>query len=295
MSQTNNELWAHSPNTKGIAQPYKQHIDRVRLLACQYLSQLRCPVPIDSITAAATVHDTGKLAVASQQVLSGKIVAERLPVPHEDAGTLWMLNARDEVAALIVYAHHRGLPSIPAERTKPLTDAAVGMFRDPRVAARTDQELSNYQHIHDEIGLTVTARQTRISDCRGLAARIALSCLVDADHTDTAEHYGQAKPQGRTEPLWQERLARLDNHVRVLSERYVGSPRTINRSRLYRDCRAVPLQALATLPAPVGAGTTLASMAYCLRQAIAEDLRHIFIVLPSPRSLIRTYESCETL
>jgi CRISPR-associated endonuclease/helicase Cas3 len=276
----NRELWAHSPNKRGLAQPYRHHIERVINLASRCASEIRCPLPATSIVAAATVHDLGKLAAENQQVLSGKLEAGKLPVPHEDAGTLWMLREKDELAAMMVYAHHRGLPSIPEERIKPLSDVAVGMFRDPRVAARMDRELAAYQQIHSEIGLSVSAQPTKIKECRGLAARMALSCLVDADHSDTSEHYGRPKAERKAAPLWKERLAALNDYVQTISERNAASPRTANRTRLYQECSAAPLHLLSALPAPVGAGKTLASMAYCLRQAIACQMRHVFVVLP---------------
>jgi CRISPR-associated endonuclease/helicase Cas3 len=276
----NRELWAHSPNKRGMAQPYRHHIERVINLASRHASEIRCPLPAASIVAAATVHDLGKLAAENQQVLSGEVKAGKLPVPHADAGTLWMMREKDELAAMMVYAHHRGLPSIPEERIKPLSDVAVGMFRDPRVAARMDRELAAYQQIHAEIGLSVSAQPTKVKECRGLAARMALSCLVDADHSDTSEHYGQPKAERKAAPLWKERLTVLNDYVQTISERNAASPRTANRTRLYQECSAAPLHLLATLPAPVGAGKTLASMAYCLRQAISCKMRHVFVVLP---------------
>lgn len=274
------QLWAHSPNDGGVAQLYKDHVEKVTLLASQYASETRCPLPIASIVAAATVHDAGKLAEENQKILCGETNASRLPVPHADAGSLWMLREKDELAAMLVYAHHRGLPSIPEERVKPLSDAAVGMFRDSRVAARVEQELPVLQQMHTKLGLTVSAQPTKIRDWRGLTARMSLSCLVDADHSDTAAHYGKPKAVGRTHRRWNERLEALDEYVQMICRRNSVSPRTSNRTRLYRECSTAALDVVATLPAPVGAGKTLASMAYCLRQAITHDMRHVFVILP---------------
>src|ERR1039458_6728559 len=49
----------------------------------------RCPLPIASLVAAATVHDAGKLAEENQKILGGETNASRLPVPHADAGSLF--------------------------------------------------------------------------------------------------------------------------------------------------------------------------------------------------------------
>jgi CRISPR-associated endonuclease/helicase Cas3 len=274
------ELWAHSPNDGGVAQLYQDHIEKVVFLASKYALETRCTVPISSIVAAATVHDAGKLAEENQRILCGDAKASRLPVPHADAGSLWMLGEKDELAAMLVYAHHRGLPSIPEERIKPLSDPAVGMFRDLRVAARFEQELPLLQRMHTKMGLSISTQPTTIRDWRGLAARMSFSCLVDADHSDTAAHYEKPKAECKTPPLWNERLNALDEYVQMVSRRNSLSLRTRNRNRLYRECSTAALDVVATLPAPVGAGKTLASMAYCLRQAITHDMRHIFVILP---------------
>ena len=274
------ELWAHSPNDGGVGQLYKDHVEKVVFLASEYALETRCPLPISSIVAAATVHDAGKLTEENQKILCGDAKASKLPVPHADAGSLWMLRERDELAAMLVYAHHRGLPSIPEERIKPLSDTAVGMLRDSRVAARVDQELPFLQQMYTKMGLTVSAQPTKIKDWRGLAARMSLSCLVDADHSDTAAHYGKPKAECKTHRHWTERLDALNEYVEMISKRNFLSPRTSNRSRLYRECSTAALDVVATLPAPVGAGKTLASVAYCLRQAITHDMRHIFVILP---------------
>lgn len=297
-------LLAHSkPEQNRPAQGYKEHVENVIQLVVRFTSELDAVAPgfkvlWDSVFAAAAVHDCGKLAPENQHVLSGDNKAERLPIPHEDAGVLWLLRLKAAFAALLVYSHHRGLPSIQAERIKPFTDAAVAALRDPRVAKRMDEELICYQQIYSELGIALRPpHASKMHDYRGTAARIALSCLTDADHTDTANAAGTLRPDARVSCRWQERLEQLNKYVGGLSARD-KSPRHDEREQLYGFCSGSELHTLATLESPVGSGKTLAAMAYLLRAAIAHGLRHIFVVLPYTSIIdqnVRVYRDALTL
>ena len=114
----------------------------------------------------------------------------------------------------------------------------------------------------------------------GLTWRLALSCLVDADHGDTATHY---RNEASIEPLkrrWEERLAALDAYVNGLgggdAERRA---RDDIRQRIYNELRnrsdvGVRFHAC---DSPVGTGKTTAVMAHLLRAASVEkhELRHV--------------------
>jgi CRISPR-associated endonuclease/helicase Cas3 len=217
------KLLAHSKSEWVAAQGYKEHIDNVVQLAKRFTSEVEAVASgwdllWKSVWAAAAVHDCGKLAAENQRVLSGQEKAERLRVPHEDAGALWLLQLDAAFAAMLVYAHHRGLPSVPAEKIKPFTDAAVGALRDPRVAARMDRELASFQQVHRDLGLELPhVCPTKLDHYRSTAARIALSCLTDADHSDTAAAAGDTRPEKRVSGRWEDRLARLNSYVQSLA------------------------------------------------------------------------------
>ena len=113
----------------------------------------------------------------------------------------------------------------------------------------------------------------------GLDRRLLLSCLVDADHSDTARHYGQEPERFPAATRWKERLIALDAYVRKLGEK--GGPRSKLRSEIYQACRsASPDYPLWACDAPVGSGKTCSVMAYLIQAAIARKLRHIIVVLP---------------
>ncbi len=113
----------------------------------------------------------------------------------------------------------------------------------------------------------------------GLERRVLLSCLVDADHTDTARHYGEQPDLHPAKPRWAERLAELDRYVAGLS--VDTGARTALRSEIYDTCRNASAQEpIWACDSPVGSGKTTAIMSYLLRSALELGLRHIFVVLP---------------
>jgi CRISPR-associated endonuclease/helicase Cas3 len=297
-------LLAHSKPEWGLsAQGYLDHIENVVRLAKQFTSEVDTVAPgfvalWNSVCVAAAVHDCGKLAHENQRVLSGEQKADRLPVPHEDAGALWLLRLNAAFAAMLVYAHHRGLPSIQAEKIKPFTDAAIGALRDSRVAQRMDRELADFQQLYSDLGIEIPpAPLSRMDQYRGVAARIALSCLTDADHTDTASASGDMRPEKRASGRWSERLSNLTQYVGKLSTNST-SPRQADRDSLFRHCSDGPLHSLAMLEAPVGSGKTLAAMAYLLRLAITRGLRRLFVILPYTSIIdqnVRVYRAALTL
>jgi len=119
-------------------------------------------------------------------------------------------------------------------------------------------------------------------DIKGSASlffRIALSCLADGDHTDTATHYGDEtgdEPPIDLHPT--ERLAALDDYVEGLKE---DSDRSRQRTEVYEACRnAVKNSDIVSCDSPVGTGKTTAIMAHLLAQAERRKLRRIIVVLP---------------
>jgi CRISPR-associated endonuclease/helicase Cas3 len=127
----------------------------------------------------------------------------------------------------------------------------------------------------------IAISQCNITEALGLSLRIALSCLVDADHSNTARHYEKDVQIPEVELRWKERLAALDAHIGSLNQESDNTPRNRLRREIYRYCRNGEVyEPLTACDAPVGSGKTTAVMAYLLQSAIQNDLRHIFVVLP---------------
>lgn len=280
---TGDEPLAHSARKDVAAQTYKAHVEAVTAIATE---NSECAAKyyegdrvffVEAVRAGAFFHDLGKLDEANQQVLM-RSATEALPINHVDAGTAHLLALGRLESSVLAFAHHIGLPDINEQASN--RELA---FRDPRIHERTNQGLLDFTEQHKEIlGHSFSALQLQRSQWTGLTRRIALSCLVDGDHTDTAEHYGN---ETRLMPLKlraRDRLHALDDYVNHLSDdNSEMTERNRIRQEIYLACRSAPTDArMWACDSPVGTGKTTAIMAHLLRAAADKDLRHIFVVLP---------------
>jgi len=279
------EYFAHSPKEGYPAQTYAQHVSGVLAYAKRFASEAAQHSANDGeifsrlSEIAAIYHDLGKLDQKNQLVLSGQKTAKSLPVNHADAGTAFLL--RDDtplsaLAAIAIASHHIGLPDFVSESNR-----ENSMFRDNRVKDIVDAALPKYLQIHDSIvNKTQLTENLMSSGDLAVFLRLLLSCLVDADHTDTASHYGKYPEQELNVKLRPaERLERLDNYVAGLG----GSEKERSKLRreMYSVCRNAEVSKnIASCDSPVGSGKTTAIMAHLLAQADKRGLRHIFVVLP---------------
>jgi CRISPR-associated endonuclease/helicase Cas3 len=284
------ELLAHSGRAaRGLGpQKYADHVQKVKSLASLKMNTaLRYRFAPDpgfetSVAWASEFHDLGKLEPENQAVLR---TSERggLPVNHVDAGVAHLSAVREIEAAMAVYGHHVGLCEIPKEKAKEALapqDPAQAACRDYKIKQATDARLPQLVSQHRE---AIPSDPPRASQLRrglsGFERRLLLSCVVDADHTDTARHYGEQPDLSPGMSRWKERLAALDRYVGHLGTE--AGARTVLRSRIYQACRsATPDQPIWACDSPVGSGKTTAIMAYLLQAASAFELRHIFVVLP---------------
>lgn len=274
---------AHSKKGKTPSQTYESHIRAVversvanANAATQGKGELGEKF-IEVVRAAAEVHDLGKLNEENQDVL-GKESREALPVRHEDAGIAHLIGENSWYSAYLVAAHHAGLWDESDEANKDQQNAGH-YLRMPEAFDDTAANLAHYVAEHKRVrpgqieGLKVTEGPYRFG------MRVALSCLVDADHGDTARNYGQEVEVESPEPRWAERIASLQNRV----DRF-GPPKNERdrlRGEFYRACAgADPMPPWRSCDAPVGSGKTLSIMAHLLRAAQAKGLRHIIVVLP---------------
>lgn len=193
-----------------------------------------------------------------------------------DAGVRALIDRNMWEAAFLVYGHHIGMQSITKEL---LRDEA--RFRDDRTRTHTDEQINQYlaDHLQATDGLThpMKSQQLRSS----LARRMLFSCLVDADHSDTANHYsgGDNEPQS-VQPAWSARLIALTDYTAGL-QNTGDSERYELRKEVFAACKAAPTEpSIRTCESPVGTGKTTAVMAHLLHVAEKQRLRRIFIVLP---------------
>ncbi len=278
---------AHSARSdRGIpVQEYHEHVIETRHHAQENAAKAghyatRYGRLLEAVAAlAGEFHDMGKLDDDNQAVLNGSVSAKKLPVQHVDAGVAHLLSLGEQwhqLAAFISYAHHIGLQSFSAEVNK-----GDQFLRDEKTVALTKERLHQYLDRHYQgIGeLDVIAPNNIELPQPQILLRMALSCLVDADHGDTARHYGDAAQcePFQLRPL--ERAKALDRYVSSLSKD--ADDRTKARQAVYETCRSADTKpALYACDSPVGTGKTTAVMAHLLKAAHDKGLRRVFVVLP---------------
>ena len=279
---------AHSARPdRGIpVQGYREHVIETRRRAQENAAKAGRYSPkyvrlIEVVAAlAGEFHDMGKLDESNQAVLNGSVSAKKLPVQHVDAGVAHLLSLGKQwhqLAAFVSYAHHIGLQSFPAEVNK-----GEQFLRDGNTIALTKERLHQYLDRHREgireLGFDalsdIELRQPQVF------LRMALSCMVDADHGDTAHHYGEAPQRDLHELRPLERLKALDRYVGTLAND-AEDDRVKARQSVYAACRnADTAPSLYACDSPVGTGKTTAVMAHLLKAAHDKGLRRIFVVLP---------------
>ncbi|TEB11621.1 DEAD/DEAH box helicase [Pelotomaculum sp. FP] len=282
---------AHSARGGRPAQSYRDHIcgviekvkGNLEALA-PHIAKEKAELYSGILNSAAAFHDVGKLAGENQDVLYGRKQAKRLPIEHRDAGVKYLLGDKPECPEVtLVYSHHRpGLPDMYAHKV------ADTPFRFLTAMSDTDKNLCNYLRIHvKEIGELPEPTDRKAVKLSALEYRILLSCLVDADHSDTAGELLIG-----AEPRWEERRLRLDRYVQNLQGRTEqDSERNHLRTLLYQICKGAATDAVMEYcDSPVGTGKTTAVMAHMLKTAQAHHLRHIFVVLPYTNIISQTVE-----
>ena len=302
-------LLAHSAKNESV-QPdsYRRHIQGVVALAtkfCEQMLQYATTPPtslLETVIAAATFHDLGKLDDDIQQVLSGKRTG-RLQWDHIDAGVAHLITFAP-MAAWLVRAHHApGLPSWSHHFADGICLRLRGWRHDDRKKVsyekhleqidRTDANLKKYLRLHS-IAAGPFRRSKIKTGMHGLEMRLALSCLVDADHTDTCFYdTGEAAPIP-VETRWRERLDQLVNYVESLPKgRNTGEiKRNKTRQQFFDSCLNNKHDGkMFSCEGPVGIGKTTSVIAFLINLAIRHRLRRIVFVAPFTNILCQSADT----
>lgn len=283
-------LLAHSARpSKGISeQRYCDHVRavvaRAHASALELIEFASDPAFPEIVKWGACWHDLGKADPQNQHVLaSGK--RDALPVQHEYAGVRYLRERQHGLAAALVYSHHRGLPDLLEHLS------AVAPFEDfdeialQRVQNLLDELVAGHLGAVPELGQpSPLGRRWKLEAKRrsGLAWRFGLSCLVDADHFDTAKNYQRETEVKPLKGRWDERIQSLDRYVAQLQTNPdAATGRNRMRQSVYDGCRNLHAsENTYACDSGVGTGKTTAVMAHLLRVARDRNLRHIFVVLP---------------
>jgi len=314
----NEHYVAHSsPKNEPGRQPhdYADHVCGVKQTGVAYaeemftfarFSQDQRDSYLKSLTNALVLHDIGKLQADNQKVLCGEQTGG-LPYDHVDAGVALSTAIGDLLAAWLVRAHHSpGLASVADEKKLGRRLGQENLLRGKRhhrdavdkqsikehlsLIQKTDELKDDLLSAHKMLFRQMLEKHIAPSPSDALATRLLLSCLVDADHGDTAAYYHDNNENTISAPCeWQKRLDKLQVVVGEMQGQ--DKDRQQLREELFQQCLSnTSSEAVATCAAPVGLGKTTAVTANLLKKAVKHDLRRIFVIAPFTNVISQTAE-----
>jgi CRISPR-associated endonuclease/helicase Cas3 len=267
-------LLAHSPNAEGVPQGLVEHLQNVSMIAAGFGRVFGAE---ELCALAGLWHDVGKADPAWQRYLAESHAGRARPgsgPDHKAAGARLAVDAKQELVALLIHAHHGGLQA-PAEFKRWLTEK---------------QDLAGVRAARDALqrewpaiaGAAIPAPPRIVDPLRAeVFLRLAYSALVDADTLDTVRHKAGstasvAMPAVSMVELW----TRFERFQRA-TPRGDGPVNQVREEVLTACIAAAEAEpGLFRLTVPTGGGKTRSGMAFALRHALAHGFRRIVVAVP---------------
>ena len=311
---------AHSKNHLGFDQPYSEHVKNVVLFSLERfrfaakhsnMSETTSTFLKEVLEISAYWHDLGKLDDNCQKILRGESDGKMLN--HVDAGVSILLkkylaeyNLVYLYAAVLVYAHHIGLPDrqdVIENTTRnffedddvqylPIKDfirdvsfikEIYGIDENKTVSEYVDDNLEKYIKIHNnEVGVEpIPSKLFKLlpPDIRSEDFRMIFSCLVDADHTDTGNFFSGILHHTKYKLSPKRRQLALTKSVNNIISK-ASSGRKRRREKLYSISKRSSFDNFVFNKATVGCGKTISNMALALRMATKNSCDRIFVIAP---------------
>ncbi|MEV6342782.1 CRISPR-associated endonuclease Cas3'' [Actinoplanes sp. NPDC051851] len=269
-------LWAHTPPPGGGAwHALDAHLRGTAELGRRFAE----PFGGGEITYwLGRLHDLGKASHAWQRRLALVVgTGERVGIDHKVVGARLAFERGLRGFAVAILGHHGGLVDVPSLGK----EFAKGVAADNADALRSLATL--VPDLPDDLSGAVPPSWLQDPLAGELGARLCFSALVDADFLDTEAHFRQlTTPRVAVEPDFKLLAERFEAaRVRRLSGRR-GSPVDVLREQVYADCvaGAASPPGIFRLPAPTGAGKTLAAAGFGLRHAALHGHRRVIVAVP---------------
>lgn len=268
-------IWAHSANVEGERHLLRDHLRGTAVLARAFAE------PFGAGDAAFTVgllHDAGKIAQPWQRRLLDLEAGRPAPsVDHKSLGAALAFARTLSPGAAAICGHHGGIPNVTRETIPTHADEELQrclVEEVPEAAALLDGEVQLPEQWvklgKDDPGIIE------------VGTRLLHSALVDADFLDTSAHFN-AVPVQRPVPADFRALAgQFETRRAALLAERAPSPVDAARAEVYEACEAAAElpQGVFRLPAPTGAGKTLAAAGFALHHAVANRLRRVVVAVP---------------
>ncbi|MBL7631978.1 CRISPR-associated helicase Cas3' [Frankia nepalensis] len=276
-------LWAHSVNAVGRRHTLVDHLWGTGQLAEGFASAFGAG---DLGRFLGEAHDVGKAScawqaglLASEAAGGGRVTAGGKSVDHKSLGVELARRRGADLLGLALHGHHGGLTSPSAVRAALAAENTTeGRERWVEAEAALAPLLPG---LFGGPALRLPPGFGGAGEAEVLV-RFLYSCLVDADALDTEAHRNatsaRVAPDADMGLLWDRFSARrktfLDGRPVSAVDRW--------RSEVYEACLAAAEgpTGIYRLPAPTGAGKTIASAAFALRHAALLGKKRVIVAVP---------------
>ena len=287
------DFWAHTPNAaEGIPEHLlREHLQSVAERAVQNARHFVVPNVEPLLRAAGLLHDLGKYKLEFQRERLGydpefgRAVATRgKRVDHSSLGAVAVypssgpLPLKNALLALsrIIAAHHAGLSDVHAFEAR-MKEKQHDPFHTEALAHAVAEmpEMQRVNELLSGLGLELPAKSQEF------LTRMLLSCLVDADQTDTEAHCNPGKGAVR-----HRKLTSSEGLLTRLEESQTEFKLDTNLNGLRKEMYDQASEAARLKPGffrltmPTGAGKTRTSLAFALKHALTHDLQRVVYAVP---------------
>ena len=267
--------FAHSRNAQGERHELLVHLQEVASLAECFARPLHAPEIAHWL---GLWHDLGKISPAFQSYLLASEAGRRPPgrsPDHKGAGTLQAIRQLGPLG-LIIQGHHGELATLPTLKAW-LNDVQ-------RLAAAEESLRAACAHWPQVIPSTaIPLPQEIVGEQLGreLFIRLLYSALVDADYTDTENHFHGLPAEYEHPPDMAELWRRFERNQSQLTGQRTDVVAQI-RDAIYRDCIAAASgePGLYRLRVPTGGGKTRSALSFALLHAQRHGMERIIVAIP---------------
>lgn len=272
---------AHLSEDGNRVQLLSEHLENTAHLAGQFGERLGLEAAASALGA---VHDAGKFQEEFQNYIRGEYKGR---VDHSTAGAL-ILQMRNYSPAMnlmgpfCIAGHHAGLPDLGSRADSSHDATMCGRLKKGMEHKESYLACGKQAALPQEVDVPVFSQIQRDRMDVMLLTRMLFSCLVDADFLDTEAFMSEgAAARGGFSSI--ETLH--DRFFSKLEEKgYFRPQNRINEKRcdILKRCMAMGTgqPGLYSLTVPTGGGKTVSSLAFAMKQAVANHKRRIIYVIP---------------
>ena len=294
--------YAKSVLSNGHQPTVKEHLTEVASLAKKYGAEISVA---EAAELAGQLHDFGKYGAPFQKMLSGQKGEQRIGINHAACGAALLQQMSKGKRGFVpvieaIRGHHGGLVSCitAPELHKSIADdspmeidgkqmALSGVTQYKEAYRQLRADIPGFHLSQDQMVPNAADRDDLIAAnlTDMLTTRMLFSCLVDADHSVSAqeedESYMRRSEQGEITPA--KALAALNGYLSEI-RRGSGADGELNRIRsaVFNACGEAGERepGVFNLTAPTGIGKTLALLHFALRHCEKWGKKRIIVVLP---------------